>query len=69
MQNSLYNFQRVGIEFGIKLFGRVLIADEVGVGKTIQALGLAYIFKEDWPLLIVAPCSLVFLYFFTIILR
>ena len=30
----------------------------MGIGKTIQALSIAYIYKKDWPLLIVAPSSL-----------
>lgn len=30
----------------------------MGLGKTIQAIAVALYFKEDWPLLIVAPSSL-----------
>ncbi len=30
----------------------------MGVGKTIQALSIAYIYKTDWPLLIITPSSL-----------
>lgn len=60
MYSLLYPFQKVGIDFGIKKLGRVLIADEMGVGKTIQAIGIAAIFKEDWPVLIVTPSSLKF---------
>uniref|UniRef100_A0A673KN46 DNA annealing helicase and endonuclease ZRANB3-like n=1 Tax=Sinocyclocheilus rhinocerous TaxID=307959 RepID=A0A673KN46_9TELE len=35
-----------------------MIADEMGLGKTIQAISVAYIFKQEWPLLIVVPSSL-----------
>lgn len=35
-----------------------MLADEMGVGKTIQALGIAYHYRKDWPLLIVCPASL-----------
>ena len=35
--------------------GRILIADEMGVGKTVQSLALASIFRSDWPLLIITP--------------
>lgn len=59
MKESLYDFQRAGIEYGIRNFGRILIADEMGVGKTIQALGLASLYQEAWPLIIVCPSSLV----------
>jgi len=36
-----------------------LIADEMGVGKTIQALGIACMYKADWPFLVITPSSLV----------
>uniref|UniRef100_A0A8C2EK89 Zinc finger, RAN-binding domain containing 3 n=1 Tax=Cyprinus carpio TaxID=7962 RepID=A0A8C2EK89_CYPCA len=35
-----------------------MIGDEMGLGKTIQAISVAYIFKQEWPLLIVVPSSL-----------
>lgn len=57
-----YEFQKVGIQFGINHYGRVLIGDEMGVGKTIQAMGLAYIYKSEWPLIIFCPSSLVIFY-------
>ncbi len=34
-------FQEEGIRFGLARQGRVLIADEMGVGKTLQAIALA----------------------------
>ena len=30
----------------------------MGLGKTLQALSIAYYFKDDWPLLIVVPSSM-----------
>eukprot|EP01022_Parablepharisma_sp_SALTPOND_P029228 TRINITY_DN728_c0_g1_i12.p1 TRINITY_DN728_c0_g1~~TRINITY_DN728_c0_g1_i12.p1 ORF type:complete len:603 (-),score=97.59 TRINITY_DN728_c0_g1_i12:519-2327(-) len=30
----------------------------MGVGKTVQALAISYLYREDWPLLILAPSSL-----------
>ena len=32
----------------------------MGVGKTIQALAVAFVFKNDWPLLVICPASLKF---------
>ena len=32
---NLYEFQKKGIEYGYSKFGRVLLGDEMGVGKTI----------------------------------
>jgi SWI/SNF-related matrix-associated actin-dependent regulator 1 of chromatin subfamily A len=58
MLTSLYNFQKEGIEFAITKHGRILIADEMGVGKTIQAIGISAVYKEDWPVLILTPSSL-----------
>ncbi|XP_058804716.1 SWI/SNF-related matrix-associated actin-dependent regulator of chromatin subfamily A-like protein 1 [Phymastichus coffea] len=55
--NSLYQFQREGIEYGVLQNGRCLIADDMGLGKTRQALGLAHYYKNDWPLIIVTPSS------------
>jgi len=58
--DSLYNFQKVGIQFGVDRFGRILIGDEMGVGKTVQAISISYLFLKDWPLLIITPSSLRF---------
>ena len=58
INGSLYNFQRSGIKYGIEHHGRVLIGDEMGVGKTIQALAISFLYRADWPLLVIAPSSL-----------
>lgn len=55
---SLYNFQKVGVQFGVDHFGRIILGDEMGVGKTIQAISIAYLFQRDWPVLIITPSSL-----------
>lgn len=51
----LYNFQRVGVRFVERAGGRALIADEVGLGKTAQAI--AYALKNKRKTLIVCPNS------------
>lgn len=38
----------------------MLLGDEMGVGKTVQAIGMTYLYKNDWPLLIITPASLKF---------
>lgn len=58
LRNALLPFQKQGIEFGLKRKGRCLIADEMGVGKTVQSIALAACYKDKWPLLIVVPASL-----------
>lgn len=56
--NSLFPFQKEGVQFGISMGGRCLIADDMGLGKTLQALGIADYYINDWPLLIVCPSSM-----------
>ena len=58
IKKSLYNFQAEGIKFGISHHCRFLLADEMGVGKTLQAISLAYIYRDSWPVLVVCPGSM-----------
>ena len=60
LYKSLYRFQKQGIIFGIKKFSRLLIADEMGVGKTVQAISLSSLYPKDWPVLVICPSSLKF---------
>ena len=62
LQNDLYDFQKEGINFGIEHHCRFLLADEMGVGKTVQAISLAYIYRDSWPVLIVCPGSMKYLW-------
>lgn len=55
MANKLYSFQKVGIEFGLKNNGRVILADQLGTGKSLQALCIAWVYSLEWPLLIICP--------------
>ena len=55
--HKLYPFQKEGITDAIQHNCRLLIADEMGVGKTIEALCLCKIYSEDWPVLIICPGS------------
>ena len=59
---ALYDFQKDVIKFGIERKGRILLADEMGVGKTVQAIGIALMYKEEWPVLIICPSSLKFVW-------
>lgn len=38
---ALLPFQREGVRYALRRGGRALIADEMGVGKTVQAIALA----------------------------
>jgi superfamily II DNA or RNA helicase len=57
-RSALLPFQVDGIQFVLRRKGRGLIADEMGVGKTVQAIGLAGCYKDKWPVLVVVPASL-----------
>ena len=45
--NQLYPFQVEGVNFALSHFGRALIGDEMGVGKTIQAIATAYAYIDE----------------------
>ena len=56
--DKLYSFQKEGIQFALEHKCRLLFADEMGVGKTIQAIALCGLYKEDWPVLVICPGSI-----------
>lgn len=59
--HSPRNFQKVGIKFADLAGGRAIIADQMGLGKTPQALGyIAYKRKENpkFRALVICPASL-----------
>ena len=62
LKNALYDFQVEGVKFGIEHHCRFLLADEMGVGKTIQAISLAYLYRDSWPVLIICPGSMKYLW-------
>uniref|UniRef100_A0A8C2QQT2 DNA annealing helicase and endonuclease ZRANB3 n=1 Tax=Capra hircus TaxID=9925 RepID=A0A8C2QQT2_CAPHI len=41
-----------------KLHGKMINLSSMGLGKTVQAIGIAYFYKEEWPVLVVVPSSL-----------
>ena len=55
---ALMPFQVEGVRYAIKRKGRCLLADEMGVGKTVQAIALSLCYKDKWPLLVIVPASL-----------
>ena len=55
-------YQLEGAKFGLRRGGRCLVADEMGLGKTLQAIMIAYQYIAEWPLLIVCPSSIRFVW-------
>ena len=54
---ELYPFQYVGVQFAQLSFGRALIADDMGIGKTIQALAYIALNQDKFPALVVCPAN------------
>jgi len=57
-RDKLLPFQKQGVIFGISKKGRFLLGDEMGVGKTIQGIATALVYRKEWPLLILCPSAL-----------
>ena len=57
LRTTLLPFQRDGIAFGLQCAGRVLLGDEMGLGKSVQAIGIACCLQA-WPLLVVCPACM-----------
>jgi SWI/SNF-related matrix-associated actin-dependent regulator of chromatin subfamily A-like protein 1 len=51
-------YQKLGVTYAINHFGRILLGDEMGVGKTLQAICIARVYLEDWPVLVICPSAL-----------
>jgi len=58
LPERLMPYQLEGVKFGLSKRGRCLLGDDMGLGKTLQALALAVQYREDWPVLVVCPSSL-----------
>lgn len=50
---TLKPFQHEAITTAIRRDGRILLADDAGLGKKMQALGIALAYKDDWPVLVI----------------
>lgn len=55
---ELYPFQKAGVRWIEDRGGRAMVADEPGLGKTLQALGFLARHPEALPALIVCPATL-----------
>ena len=54
---QLYPFQYVGVRFAELSNGRCIIGDDMGIGKTIQALAYVALHPEHHPALVVCPAN------------
>lgn len=58
LKGTLYPFQNVGVGFIESKNGRALVADEMGTGKSIEALAYLQLHRDKIPVIIVVPASL-----------
>jgi SWI/SNF-related matrix-associated actin-dependent regulator 1 of chromatin subfamily A len=54
---ELYPFQYVGVRFAELAGGRCLIGDDMGIGKTIQAIAYCALHQDQWPVLVICPSN------------
>jgi SNF2 family DNA or RNA helicase len=57
---DLYPFQKVAVAFAEMSSGRCLIGDEMGIGKTISAIGYAALNPKARPAVVVCPSNVKF---------
>jgi SNF2 family DNA or RNA helicase len=58
VKTKLYTFQKDTIELTWKRLGRMLIAHDMGLGKTLQAICVATGYRDEWPVLVICLASL-----------
>lgn len=58
LRTPSYRYQRDGVRFIEKTKGHALLADDMGLGKSLQSLAWAAIHPELRPLIVVCPSSL-----------
>ena len=56
-KKELYPFQYTGVRFAELANGRCLIGDDMGIGKTMQAIAYAALHEELWPVLVICPAN------------
>lgn len=52
---KLVPIQKWAILKCLKRHGRIILNDELGLGKRLVAISTAIVYKPEWPLLIVCP--------------
>lgn len=55
---GMYEFQKRAVDFMLAAGGRCIIADEMGIGKTIEALGFVHLFSSK--VLIISPSNVTY---------
>lgn len=62
LPKDLLPYQREGVHFGLAHQGRCLFGDEMGLGKTLESISLAAQYAEEWPVLVLCPSTVRFVW-------
>jgi SNF2-related domain/Helicase conserved C-terminal domain len=54
---TLKRYQRRAVHNWRRLNGRMYLADDPGLGKTLQAIACSLVYRDKWPVLVVCPSS------------
>lgn len=54
---ALTGYQRTGVSFVLSQGGKALIAEEMGLGKSVQSIASMTVYVAEWPLLVLSPLS------------
>ena len=52
---GLYDYQKEAVRRALERDGRILLAHDMGLGKTVTGLTIMNHYRSDWPLLILCP--------------
>ena len=52
---DLYDYQKDAVGKALERDGRILLAHDMGLGKTVTGLTIMNHYRGDWPLLILCP--------------
>ena len=52
---GLYDYQKEAVRRALERDGRILLAHDMGLGKTVTGLTIMNHYRGDWPLLILCP--------------
>jgi hypothetical protein len=56
-KRAMFPYQLEAVRQGLRWGGKLLLADGMGLGKTLTSIALACCYREVWPLLIICPAT------------
>eukprot|EP01047_Picozoa_sp_COSAG01_P047176 COSAG01_NODE_4483_length_4984_cov_1.930194_4_plen_448_part_00 len=56
-KRAMFPYQLEAVRQGLRWGGKLLLADGMGLGKTLTSIALACCYRDVWPLLIICPAT------------